>query len=174
MRPGKSRTARKGAQGPIEWTRKHVYTAIGAVLGFVALVFAHTPWMIYQIRLPVYQATCEVGIKQDYVLHMIGSQNLLADQAAETLMAITIPSGVGSIPIHEMRVDFGNDLIDLGDHPSWERLITPVKMQDSAANMVVMHNVSYCNMPEPWTLWPKSSPVMRAKVYREMEYAETP
>jgi hypothetical protein len=128
--------------------------------------------MIYQIRKPVYEATCEVGKQQDYVLHMIGSQNLTADKDAELLAAVRIPSGSGSIPINEIRVDFGRTVIDLDEHPAWERLIVPLKMQDSAANMVVMHNVSYCNMPEPWAIWPQSSPVQRFPVNRETETLE--
>ena len=154
---------------------RNVYIALGAILTLFVLAIAHTPWMIYQIRKPVYEATCEVGKKQDFVLHMIGAQNLTADRDAELLAAVRIPSGSGSIPINEIRVDFGRTVIDLDEHPAWERLITPLKTQDSAANMVVMHNLSYCNMPEPWTIWPRSSKQFRFPVNREpleVEYAE--
>lgn len=135
---------------------KHVgWWIVGSVIAFTCLIAAHTPWIIYQIRKPVYEANCEVGKKQDYVLHMIGSQNLTADRDAELLAAVRVASGTGSIPIQELRVSYNGHLIDLAEHPSWDRLIVPLQLQDSAASIVVMHNIRYCNKPEPWTIWPK-------------------
>jgi hypothetical protein len=170
MRPDKYRTARKAETR--DYGNKPFYAALGIMLGLAVLMVAHTPYMIYQIRKPVYEATCEVGKKQDYVLHMVGSHNLTADKDAEMLAAVRIASGNGSVPIQELRVTYNGVLIDLGEHPSWERLIEPLQIQDSVASLVVMHNISYCNMPAPWTIWPKRKQSFRFPVEKEPETLE--
>lgn len=171
MKLGKYKTARKTAESR-DLGNKPFYVALSVMLGAILLLATHTPWMIYQIRKPVYKSICEVGVKQDFVLSMVGSHNLTADKDAEMLAAVRVASGTGSIPIQELRVTYDRTLIDLGEHPSWERLIEPLKVQDSAAAVVVMHNISYCNMPAPWTIWPKSQQPFLFPVHSEPEALE--
>lgn len=128
---------------------------IAGASGFALFILfvLHVPWVIHQIRKPVFEGVCEVGKEGDYVLHMVGSANLTSQADADMLAAVRVASGDGSIPIHELRVRWDRQLIDLDEHPSWERLMRPMELQDSAASVVVLHNLSYCNVPEPWALW---------------------
>lgn len=129
---------------------------IVAIAAILALIWAHLPWFVYQIRKPVYNDICSEGEKQLMILEMAYASNLTAAEDAAALYSVRIAAGDGSIPIQNLRVLWRGTFIDLGEHPAWKRLILIMKVQDSAANVVLMHNLTYCNMREPWTIWPKS------------------
>ena len=157
---------------PIElkWIVRGAAAFVSAIL-----LIGHSPWIVHQIRKPIFDQSCEVGKKQDFILHNIGSTNLTAEADAELLAAVRVASGSSSIPIQNLRVKYNGRLIDLSEHPAWKRMMTPMVLQDSAAGIVIMHNLSYCNMREPWTLWPKNykPQVFPVKVRtQEVEYAE--
>lgn len=151
------------------WLLKWI--ALGAFL-LVAFAVSHNQWLIHQIRKPVYADICSEGRQQASILEMAYASNLAAAEDAVTLHSVRIASGSGSIPIQELRVPFRGGLVDLGEHPAWKRVILIMRVQDSAANVVLLHNLSYCNMKEPWTIWPKSYEPQRAPVYSRPDGVE--
>ena len=87
-------------------------------------------------------------------------------------MAVRVASGNGSIPLSDIRIRYGRDLVDLGEHPSFVRLVSPLEQKDSLATVIVRTNLTYCNVPEPWALFRKRPEPQVFPVYSRPEGQE--